>query len=65
MSGLIFAFFACAILFLFSTGYIFLRTVKRAQDNEERKNWKRYGLRLGFFSFLFLGLAIWLLTSYY
>ncbi|WP_078429014.1 hypothetical protein [Alkalihalobacterium alkalinitrilicum] len=65
MSGLIFAFFACAVLLLFSTGYTLLRTVERAQDNDERKKWRRYGLKMGVSSVFLFGVAIWLMIIYY
>ncbi|MFV8826904.1 hypothetical protein [Alkalihalobacterium sp. APHAB7] len=65
MSGLIFAFFAFATLLFFSTGYTLLFTAERAQDYDERNKWKRYGLKMGILSFLFLGMGIWLYVTYY
>ncbi|MDE5414976.1 hypothetical protein [Alkalihalobacterium chitinilyticum] len=65
MIGLTFAFFAFAILLFFSTGYTLLVTVERSQDYDERKKWKRYGLKLGILSLLFLGMGIWLYVSFH
>ncbi|WP_216829387.1 hypothetical protein [Alkalihalobacterium elongatum] len=64
MSGLIFAFFVLAILLFFSTCYTLFTNVKRAKDQNERKRWERYSLRMGVLSFLSLSVGLWLYMNF-
>jgi len=60
MIGIIFALISAGFLLLYGMVFTFIKTLKLANNLEEKRNWKFYGVKLGVFSGTCFLIAYWL-----
>ncbi len=62
MTALIFTLFSAGLLFIYGMLYTFTQTAKLVNGEAAKRNWKRYGMKLGILGLVSLLLATWLMV---